>query len=210
MPAAAARPLMTMTLMPVTMTAVAGDPLVVPLQLGNHGRRENQHERRARDAEAQQVDRLQHGLRQRRHGAAHVDGRDDGDEGEIDRRRPARARQRALNEVRLELRLRLRGEAQPFDLALGLGIDRAGFGEPGFARPRGLHDEGPPRQFATRVTVAQGRRANCGPVLNSRRMTRPAWNARFRAPEPRASGSPARRQFTRRRESTQNERNVVE
>ena len=51
---------MTMTLMPVTMTAVAGDPLVVALKLGNHGRRENQHERRARDAEAQQVDRLQH------------------------------------------------------------------------------------------------------------------------------------------------------
>ncbi len=41
----------------------ARDPLVVPLQLGDHRGRENQDERRAGDAEAQEIDRLQNGVR---------------------------------------------------------------------------------------------------------------------------------------------------
>ena len=154
MPAAAAMPLMIMTLMPVDDDGSAGDPLVVALQLGNHGRRENQHERRARDAEAQQVDRLQHRFGHRSHAAAHVDGGHDGDQREVDRSGPARAGQRAMQEVRLEPASisGRNGGAQP--LARVAGSIEPAVGEPGFARSRTLHDDclrnvGDSRQVST-------------------------------------------------------------
>ena len=89
----------------------ARDPLIVSLQLGDHRGRENRDERRTRDAQPQQVNRLQDRFRERRHRAAHVDGRDDRHEREVDGGGPPCARQRPLHEVRLELRLGLRSEA---------------------------------------------------------------------------------------------------
>jgi hypothetical protein len=88
----------------------AGDPLVVPVQLRDHRGREDHDECRARNSQAQQIDRLQNGVRQRCHRAAHVDGGDDGHECEINRRGPARASQGTLHEVGLKFRLGLRGE----------------------------------------------------------------------------------------------------
>ena len=116
-----------------------------------------------------------------------------GHESQVDRGRPARACQRALHEVRLELRLGLRTKAQLLDLEAGLGVDRAGIGKPARLLPRG-HDEWRSEDEWEARTVAHASQSDMWRGAHSRRYPNGA-----RAGDANASGERARAgQFTRR------------
>ncbi len=108
------------------------------LQPAVKSRRENENERRARDAESQDVDRLEHGFPERREATEQIDRRNHYDEPEVDRGRKACARQIALEVYVPKLLLKRVPKPEARDRGAHVLIERSGF--PGLSsRARNLH-----------------------------------------------------------------------